>query len=760
MMQKRAKRILGLLFAFIMMIGMMNGLYVPQALAAQTNGTQLNANTNVPAFQIKFSLNGSEITNLDGAAGKTVNISAVQSGGDKDFMLISILHNKDGSIASVVSSYTTDNLQSVTATMGIPQNTEGMYMKAAVADQSTFSLLTEPAVIGSPPTVSTLNARSNSMTLRSAAAPIQDFEISLTVNGSKLTKLKGTEGQTILGVAANNGVPKDFVFILSLYDSRGRMILTSTANSSATVQTVQNSMTIPSNAVNVTLKTMIWDVNYVPLAPGVAISYDPPEAELLTGKVSPIVYDDLGKGKTFLKGYDTIVELRKTGELETTFMQTIAAPDTTTGVGTFSFENVPAGEYGLFLSRPGYLLRTMDVTVVKSATTTLKPPNNEEIFSLIPGDINANGVVDDADSQIYMHSMEYENKSGSALFKTDFNGDGTLDESELDTLIDNMGAEFTSYPGALNYTDLAFLQNEPEKFSLAKQGAETVTGKVAPVAYNDIGNGPVFLSDYDTLVELRRTDDMGHVYMQTIAKPDATPGVGTFTFNDVPTGDYALLLYRPGHMMRTQEVHIFEDTMYIKPSANEEIFTLWPGDIDSNGTVENFDSNALFNYIGADKELMAQWGFDIATFDYNANGVVDQSDYDVSIAHYNTSFANYPDAIIDDSIEEVFDYDSGIFILKRLLQTPQNILEIARNSDTISIAWDTVPGATGYDVVYNNTVLVSTDTNSVTISNVSLETSRQIYVRAKDKTTVSDWGKMTIEDDFIVAPQVTGKVSP
>lgn len=83
-----------------------------------------------------------------------------------------------------------------------------------------------------------------------------------------------------------------------------------------------------------------------------------------------------------------------------TVLSTTVNPIGTTGIGSFTFTNVPSGNYILYIKRPGYLARTMAITVpAGSGTTNVQPPDGQT-FSLWGGDVDNDNIVNAVDLSI------------------------------------------------------------------------------------------------------------------------------------------------------------------------------------------------------------------------------------------------------------------------------------------------------------------------------------------------------------------------
>lgn len=86
-------------------------------------------------------------------------------------------------------------------------------------------------------------------------------------------------------------------------------------------------------------------------------------------------------------------------------------------------------------------------------------------------------------------------------------------------------------------------------------------------------------------------------------------------------------------------------------------------------------------------------------------------------------------------------YSYYTFAEEQLLTSPSNI-ESSFTSDSISLKWDLVASATGYDIEVDGAVLELGEVNAYIHSDLSPNTSHQYRVRAKNQTETSDWSSL------------------
>lgn len=162
-------------------------------------------------------------------------------------------------------------------------------------------------------------------------------------------------------------------------------------------------------------------------------------------------------------------------------LRTVVLGKGTSGTGKFSLTNVPYGEYLLFIYRPGYLLRTMEVTVSESdpGTIGLKPEDGE-IFERWPGDVNGDGTVDNLNLMINIQETNEMFPSSRYNASVDLNADGIIDSEDKDIILSYLDRDLLNYPGAIDYDYLSSLNDD---FTLTKS---------QPTATSDFINGAAY----------------------------------------------------------------------------------------------------------------------------------------------------------------------------------------------------------------------------------------------------------------------------
>jgi len=198
---------------------------------------------------------------------------------------------------------------------------------------------------------------------------------------------------------------------------------------------------------------------------------NPPPGKTLTGYVEPLVTENPVPGddawEHFLDKFIVNVELRSSFSTPATdpgLKTTAKWDENTDDIGTFIFTGVQPGNYVLYIDRPGYLPRCMNVTVSKADPTTIKlqpptstdprlpadqsMPDGQRIFSLWWGDCNGDGLVDGQDIMMIQQYMNLDGASPYYVPSCDLNVDGLIDGQDVLMDLANQNLSLDMYPGA------------------------------------------------------------------------------------------------------------------------------------------------------------------------------------------------------------------------------------------------------------------------------------------------------------------------
>jgi hypothetical protein len=185
---------------------------------------------------------------------------------------------------------------------------------------------------------------------------------------------------------------------------------------------------------------------YLPSEP-VTLSLYEDAGRMITGIVSPTVYDDLGYGNDFMRRFVITVQLRDPVTCAPLFTTTVT-PIGTTGTGRFCFANVPEGDYTLYILRWGFLARTLAVHADAEGGLTRVSPPDDAVFNLIAGDANNSNWIDGLDRSVLFTALESQYMVDSNYTAVvDFNADGFVNQWDRDLFFENFDKSSSQYPG-------------------------------------------------------------------------------------------------------------------------------------------------------------------------------------------------------------------------------------------------------------------------------------------------------------------------
>jgi len=164
-----------------------------------------------------------------------------------------------------------------------------------------------------------------------------------------------------------------------------------------------------------------------------------------------------------------------------------------------------------------------------------------------------------------------------------------------------------------------------------------VHGYVYPMVDDDLGLGSSFLQMFDIVVELRPTfltpvtTGFGTVAVLTTNKK------GEFTINNIPYGNYVLVIKRPGYLIRCINVTISAsdpDVVELAPpntNGDNGVFNLWAGCCTGGFRIESLDAmmiTELYNYDVSNPKYNP-------ACDLDANGIIDSEDMAMLLININ-----------------------------------------------------------------------------------------------------------------------------
>ncbi|MDR0491992.1 MAG: InlB B-repeat-containing protein [Oscillospiraceae bacterium] len=178
-----------------------------------------------------------------------------------------------------------------------------------------------------------------------------------------------------------------------------------------------------------------------------------PSARTVTGLTWPMAEDSLNLGDDFLSKHDIVVELRTTFKTPApASLSTVAVATGAGTIGRFTLENVPFGDYVLYIKRPGYLTRAMLISITASSPVVinLEPPGAADggVFTLIEGDCDNNGRVDNSDLMMISELMGRTSFSPDYNPALDLNSDRRIDNEDILMVLNMWGKTIFSYAGS------------------------------------------------------------------------------------------------------------------------------------------------------------------------------------------------------------------------------------------------------------------------------------------------------------------------
>ncbi len=154
--------------------------------------------------------------------------------------------------------------------------------------------------------------------------------------------------------------------------------------------------------------------------------------------------------------------------------------------------NIPVGKYALSVSADGYADYQQEIEIQKGTTTQIELNNSKEknkivgsdVYGVMPiGDVDGNGVVDEADADVMMEAIE----AGSRSSALDLNNDSSVNIADLAYISLNYGSAVKATP-------------------LSLVSAENVVPEVAD-GTDVVGNIEDIMGSLDSVVQLAPTNN-------------------------------------------------------------------------------------------------------------------------------------------------------------------------------------------------------------------------------------------------------------
>ena len=168
----------------------------------------------------------------------------------------------------------------------------------------------------------------------------------------------------------------------------------------------------------------------------------------VTGLVSPVVFDDFGHGEAFLDLFNIVVELRTSLHVPSGLRAIVQRNGTATG--RFTITDVPLGDYILYIDRPGYLPRTLAVSVTADSPDVIEvAPPDGAVFTLVGGDANGDGIINSVDIGLITAALNASYPNPPYAPNLDIVTDGFINALDLSRTTANLNRSSADYPGAV-----------------------------------------------------------------------------------------------------------------------------------------------------------------------------------------------------------------------------------------------------------------------------------------------------------------------
>ena len=176
----------------------------------------------------------------------------------------------------------------------------------------------------------------------------------------------------------------------------------------------------------------------------------------LHGLVWPVVDRDWDMGQTFLDMHAVTVELRDSFLSPAVPGTVVKAVLTTDNIGEFTIPNVPFGDYVLVITRPGYLVRCMNISITANDPDTIEleppasPADEKGVFRLWWGSCTGRLRIDSLDIMMVTELTDVSVYSPKYVAACDMNADGIINSFDVMMVVENADKTARQYAGAGN----------------------------------------------------------------------------------------------------------------------------------------------------------------------------------------------------------------------------------------------------------------------------------------------------------------------
>ena len=172
------------------------------------------------------------------------------------------------------------------------------------------------------------------------------------------------------------------------------------------------------------------------------------------GFVWPIVDYDIAGVTGFRDMHAVIVELRPTFLTAAAPGLSVKATAVKDDLGEFTITNVPFGDYVLYIHRPGFLTRAMNVTISASSPDMIElaPPGalDAGVFNLWGGDCNDDLLIENKDVMMIIELMDENVDVLDPRYNPacDINADGAIESKDIMIVLQHWNRDIWDYAGA------------------------------------------------------------------------------------------------------------------------------------------------------------------------------------------------------------------------------------------------------------------------------------------------------------------------
>ena len=341
-----------------------------------------------------------------------------------------------------------------------------------ISNTANLSALTTTAGTYTPAfskDVFTYNATvTNSVTSVTVTPTVEDPTATIKVNSTTvangtasgaITLNEGTNSIQIIVTAEDGLTKKTYQLIVKRQSSNANLISLTTSKGilsptfnkstfgySTTIEFAVKSITVTPTSEDSTATIKVNGLvvssgtpsSNIPLVSGVnTITVAVTAEDGSTTKQYKIDVTRLGGAKITGTGFAGSTKNNLAIKMGTTTTANISSKNTDTS-GAYSFSDLEPGTYYVDITKPGYLKCT--VTNISMTTQTV----NLNAYTLIAGDLDANGAVNSIDIALFKNSINTVSGNSRFLNAADFNEDGRLNAADLGLLLRNIGKTSTT----------------------------------------------------------------------------------------------------------------------------------------------------------------------------------------------------------------------------------------------------------------------------------------------------------------------------